>query len=79
LAAVDETVMDFERELEALGDRGDLQDKKNEVSAEIKSHKAKISTLNVGYILIIGHLQLIPSARMTSRAHKRRSREPTSR
>ncbi|KAJ7625351.1 P-loop containing nucleoside triphosphate hydrolase protein [Mycena polygramma] len=46
LAAVDATVVALEGELEGLGDRKDLQDKKAQASAEIKEHKAKLSDLN---------------------------------
>ncbi|KAJ6585226.1 P-loop containing nucleoside triphosphate hydrolase protein [Mycena capillaripes] len=46
LAAVDETVVELEHELDALGERRDLQDKKTEISAEIKTNKAAIVGLN---------------------------------
>ncbi|KAK7048559.1 p-loop containing nucleoside triphosphate hydrolase protein [Favolaschia claudopus] len=46
IAANDEEVMQLEHDLEALGDRQDLQDKKNAISAEIKVHKATIANYN---------------------------------
>ncbi|KAJ7132967.1 P-loop containing nucleoside triphosphate hydrolase protein [Mycena filopes] len=46
LGAAEEKVREQEQELDALGERSDLQDKKAEISAEIKKNKAAISTLH---------------------------------
>ncbi|KAF7364992.1 p-loop containing nucleoside triphosphate hydrolase protein [Mycena venus] len=46
LAADDDTVMGLEHELDALGERKDLQDQKAKISNEIKENKAQVSGYN---------------------------------
>lgn len=67
MAAADERVIELEQEHDALGEKTHLQDKKNEVSDEIRANRTKVAVLNVGYSQVIVPPQLIPCASKSSR------------